>query len=87
MAETKKKYKFITIENKASKVGVSRQYETFEGKPAYRIYNNRGGDQIGIISWYKPWRQYVFSSQPHCVFNNSCLKDVIDFMETEADRG
>jgi len=55
--------------------------EKFEGKPVYRIINNKSKNQIGILSWYKPWKQYVFSSQPNCVFNISCLKDVLDFIE------
>jgi len=72
-----KKYKFITIQQVGS--------EIFEGRPVYRIFNNRSNDQIGILSFYKPWKQYVFSSQPECVFNNSCLKDVLNFIETVAD--
>lgn len=71
-----KKYKFIEIfqDNMA---------ETFNGKPVYRIYNNRSKEQLGILSWYKPWKQYVFSSRPECVFNNLCLRNVLDFMENE----
>lgn len=70
-----KKYKWITIRQDGN--------EVFEGYPVYRIFNNKSGSQLGILSYYKPWKQYVFSSQPDCVFNNSCLKDVIDFLETE----
>jgi len=68
-----KKYKYITIEQKKG--------EMFEKHPVYRIFNNRNKVQIGILSFYKPWKEYVFSSQPDCVFNNGCLKDVIDFIE------
>lgn len=78
-----KKYKFITI--------TQTNTEVFNGKPVYRIYNNKSltkfGEtydaQIGIISWYKPWKEFVFSSQPECVFNNSCLHDVLDFIEKQ----
>jgi len=70
-----KKYKFITIEQIDN--------EMFEKHPVYRIYTNRIRTEIGILSYYKPWKQYVFSSQPECVFNNACLKDVIDFIETQ----
>lgn len=68
-----KKYKYITIEQKEG--------EMFEKHPVYRIFNNRNKGQIGILSFYKPWKQYVFSSKTDCVFNNACLKDVLDFME------
>lgn len=71
-----KKYKFITIQQFDG--------ELFAGKPVYRIINNRSKGQIGIISFYKPWKEYVFSSQPECVFNNSCLRDVLDFIENHA---
>lgn len=76
-----KVYKFITIKQ--------TNEELFGGKPVYRIYNNRAlkkhGEtldaQLGIISFYKPWKEYVFSSIPECVFNNSCLRDVLDFID------
>lgn len=68
-------YKFINIRQ-------SNQ-EMWEGHPVYRIYNNKTSDQIGLISWYKPWKEYVFSSIPECVFNNSCLRDVLDFIENK----
>lgn len=70
-----KKYKYMTIEQKNN--------EIFSGKPVYRIFNNRTKEQLAILSYYKPWKDYVFSSQPECIFNNSCLRDVLDFMENE----
>jgi len=71
-----KKYKYITIRQDNN--------EIFKEKPVYRIYNNKSQDQLGILSFYKPWKEYVFSSLPDCVFNNSCLRDVLDFLEKEA---
>jgi len=54
--------------------------EEFNKKPVYRIFNNRSKNQLGIISWYKPWKEYVFSSKEGHVFNNTCLLDVLDFL-------
>ena len=73
-----KKYKYITIRQDNE--------EMFEKHPVYRIFNNRSGSQLGILSYYRPWKQYVFSSQPECVFNNECLKDVLDFIEIQINR-
>lgn len=70
-----KKYKYITIRQDNG--------EIFAKHPVYRIYNNRSGGQIGIISYYTIWKEYVFSSQEGCVFNNTCLRDVLDFIEKE----
>ena len=67
-----KKYRYITMRQDDT--------ETYEGKPVYRIFNNKGGEQLGILSFYAPWKQYVFSSRPECVFNDSCLRDVLDFL-------
>lgn len=70
-----KKYKFITIRQVEN--------ETFEGHPVYRIFNNKSGDQLGTLSFYKPWKQYVMSAREYCVFNNSCLRDLLDFIDNE----
>jgi hypothetical protein len=68
-----KRYKYITIKQTNG--------EIFENYPVYRIYNNKSNSQLGILSFYKPWKEYVFSSKEECVFNNSCLRDVLDFLE------
>ena len=69
-----KKYRFMTM--------WTNEAEIHEGNSVYRIANNKSGTQIGIISYYKPWKQYIFSSQPECVFNDACLRDILDFMDT-----
>ena len=71
----KKVYRYINIRQDGD--------EVFEGHPVYRIYNNKSDGQIGLLSFYRPWKCYVFSSIPECVFNHSCLRDVLDFIETE----
>lgn len=68
-----RKYKFITIR--------WANNELFEGHPVFRIFNNKSNGQLGILSYYKPWKQYVFSSHDECVFNSSCLRDVLDYLE------
>lgn len=73
-----KKYKYFTI--------MQLPDERFNAKPVYRIFNNKSEDEIGALSWYKPWKQYVFSTDKDSVFNASCLKDVIDFMENHAEK-
>ena len=68
-----KKYKYITIKQ--------LEEEVFNEKPVYRIYNNKSGDQLGVLSYYKPWKCYVFSTREDYVFNISCLVDIVDFMK------
>ncbi len=68
-----KKYKYITIKQVS--------LELHEGKPVYRIFNTKSNGQIGILSYYKPWKEYIFSSKEGCIFNDGCLRDVLDFMD------
>lgn len=68
----KKKYKWITI--KESKAG------TFDDKPVYIITNNKSGDELGTIFWYKYFKQYVSNADPDAVFSASCHTDIADFM-------
>lgn len=72
---TIKQYKYITI--------VHNKTETFNDRPVYRIFNTKAKVQIAVISYYKPWKQYVFSSHEQCVFNNTCLRDILEFMEND----
>ena len=46
------------------------------------------GDRLGTVSWYGPWRQYVFESDEGCVFNHGCLSEIAAFCQeaTEAHR-
>lgn len=72
------KFRFINIRPRG---------DDFEGKPVYGVYNNRSGEQIAILSFYRPWKQYVFSSHDGCVFNDSCLQDVLTFMAEQLQEG
>lgn len=56
--------------------------ELHEDRPVYRVRNNKGGEQIAMIFWYKPWNKYCFTSQPQCIFDNKCLKDILSFIES-----
>lgn len=40
-----------------------------------------GGQSIGYVAWYGPWRKYTFSPQPNTVFEQQCLRDIADFCE------
>ena len=75
--EEVKKYRFVTIRRNGE--------ECFEGQPVYRVYSNKSGKHLAIISFYKPWKQYVFNSNEECVFNNMCLRDILDFMENHSE--
>lgn len=45
-----------------------------------------GGNRIGCIYWYGPWRKYVFMPDPNCVFEQDCLRDIADFIQAETTK-
>lgn len=47
----------------------------------YEILSKKSGDILGRIKWYGPWRQYCFFPTAQTVFNNGCMKDIIDFID------
>ena len=42
--------------------------------------NKKGGDTLGWVTYYRPWKQYVMEFSDNCVFNNSCLRDIAHFI-------
>lgn len=44
------------------------------------VVNNKSGSLLGGIEWYSHWRQYIFETYDHRVFNNSCLNDISQFL-------
>ena len=42
--------------------------------------NNTGGYELGIVKWYPQWRQYSFYPADGMVFNQTCMEDIIHFI-------
>ena len=72
--ETKeKKYKYITIKPDGE----------FNGKTQYKIENNKSKSILGILFFYKDWKQYVFTQyEQNIIFNDSCLMSIMDFLNS-----
>ena len=47
----------------------------------YWVNPKEGSGSLGQIKWYGPWRCYAFYPFPNCVFEKTCLKDIISFIE------
>ena len=48
----------------------------------WNCVNNRHQTVLGVVSYYKPWKQYVFNAEdPADIFSQDCLEDIIDFMK------
>lgn len=43
--------------------------------------NNKTGDQLGVVEWYAPWRQYCFFPTVQAVYSAGCLEDIAAFIK------
>jgi hypothetical protein len=43
---------------------------------AVAVLSRRGGELLGVISWYPRWREHVFEAKPDTVWSNGCLCEV-----------
>ena len=48
----------------------------------WNCLNRESGDVLGSVSYYKPWRQFVFEPDElgDIIFNSSCLRDIAHFL-------
>jgi len=58
------------------------EFELLEKKPKTNTYvvKTRSGENLGTISWYFPWRQYVFYPYDQTIWSEGCLQQVTDFI-------
>lgn len=48
--------------------------------------NNRSGEELGVIKWYGPWRQYCYFPTVQAVYSAGCLDDIARFLDPRAKR-
>ena len=49
----------------------------------WNCLNRKSGDGLGCVSYYAPWRQFVFEPDEmgDVIFNSSCLRDIAHFLD------
>lgn len=68
----KTKYKHIHF--------IKADTELLNEEPYWRCKNNRSVCTLGIVEMYREWNKCVFVPSPNCVFDTSCLQDIIHFI-------
>jgi len=59
------------------------EFMLIEKKPktdVFAIISKSHLDQLGIIKWYAPWRQYCFFPEEQTIWNTNCMQDVKEFI-------
>jgi hypothetical protein len=73
--------------NKGEKMKTDYKHIYFEKSAVVSIpqvwlcKNKKSKATLAQLYCYQPWRQYVFAPLRNAVFNDSCLKDIINFLE------
>jgi len=57
---------------------------TSRGKTKIWVCWNNSGEELGIVKWYAPWRQYCFDCNI-VIMSQSCLCDIADFLDRIKD--
>ena len=39
--------------------------------------------QIGVVSWYGPWRKYCYTPMANTVYEQVCLREIAGFCENQ----
>jgi hypothetical protein len=53
------------------------KFEAIKGLNGIRVLNNKG-IQLGVIGYYKEWKEYVYEQMPEIVMSEKCLKQVYE---------
>lgn len=51
------------------------------GKTIVVGVGNNFREKLGIISWYAPWRRYVYNPMDKTLYDVNCMKDIVEFIE------
>lgn len=59
-------------------VGVSES-----GKTRRFEVRDRSGMKLGWVSWYPRWRKYIYQPAPRTVYEEVCLREIAEFVQSE----
>ena len=48
----------------------------------WEVFSKEGGS-LGIIKWKANWRKYAFFPYDHAYFEQTCMRELADFIEQE----
>lgn len=65
--------KYLSAENIKNQNGGSSRI--------WRIRNRGGGDELGLVTYYPRWRQWVFDPEYSTTYSAGCLREIADFLD------
>ncbi|MBY8999057.1 MAG: hypothetical protein KGD60_15125 [Candidatus Thorarchaeota archaeon] len=59
------------------------EFRKIDEKPktsVFAVISKSSGEELGIVKWYGPWRQYCFFPTNDTLWNHGCLGEVTGFI-------
>ncbi len=48
----------------------------------WRVVAKQGNQPLGLVLWYSGWRKYVFAPDTGSEYEQDCLRDIAEFIES-----
>jgi hypothetical protein len=66
-----------------SKYLVFRELPTDVGRKTktYEVVSVASNNPIGVVRWFSHWRKYVFAPYNETMYDESCLRDIAQFVD------
>ena len=68
----KTKYRFIEF---------TIQETLVNDRPRWICFNRKHAEQLGVVVYNPPWRQYVYEPTGPAIYSASCLLDIAEFVK------
>jgi hypothetical protein len=49
----------------------------------WHVWNLGESAHLGVVKWYGPWRKYAFFPAAETLYEQDCLRDIAEFVESE----
>ncbi len=51
--------------------------------PRWYVETLEDDDYLGVVKWFGPWRKYGFFPAQDCVFEETCMREISQFIEEQ----
>lgn len=52
----------------------------------WEVCSIQGGLSLGEVKWFAHWRQYTFWPAVGTIYDESCMREIADFVEAETKK-
>lgn len=61
-------------------------FKAGERTSIWLVRSKENGFTLGFVKWYGPWRKYAYFPNSDTVYEETCNRDIADFIENETKK-